>query len=167
MMSATTTAPTRMAMTNVSSGVTSLAPRCSVAVAAGRLSSPPGETPGCTSHLNVANARLLRPPRGSRALKPVPPVGPRTSHSSCADHTDGMQTVCRARRLHRHASMGEPEHASTSHALRAQEVEFYEWVMALLASMPPRTPVAKALATPEGQRIRTKWMLKYGRQPPL
>jgi hypothetical protein len=61
----------------------------------------------------------------------------------------------------------QPEHASVSHALRVQEAEFYEWVMALLATMPAGTTVAEALATPEGQRVRQKWALKYGRQPPL
>lgn len=51
--------------------------------------------------------------------------------------------------------------------LRQEEVEFYEAVTALLAEMPRGTPVADALASPAGQRIRTKWMLKYGRRPPL
>ena len=63
--------------------------------------------------------------------------------------------------------MQAPEHRVTSTELRQQEAEFYEWVMALLASLPPGTTVSAALETRAGQRIRTKWMLKYGRQPPL
>ena len=51
--------------------------------------------------------------------------------------------------------------------LRRQETEFYEALTALLATLPRGTSVADALASPEGQRISTRWMLKYGRQPPL
>ena len=40
-------------------------------------------------------------------------------------------------------------------------------LMALLAAMPRGTTVWEALASEAGQRLRTKWMLKYGRQPPL
>jgi hypothetical protein len=51
--------------------------------------------------------------------------------------------------------------------LRRQEAEFYQAVTALLAGLPRGTTVQDALATVEGQRIRTKWMLKYGRRAPL
>ena len=51
--------------------------------------------------------------------------------------------------------------------LRLEEAEFYEQVMRVLASLPPGTTVAEALDTPQGQRVRTKWMFNYGRQPPL
>ena len=47
--------------------------------------------------------------------------------------------------------------------LRRQEAEFYQAVTALLSGMPRGTTVPEALATGPGQRIRTKWMLKYGR----
>ena len=51
--------------------------------------------------------------------------------------------------------------------LRRQEAEFYEALMAVLAAMPRGTTVPEANASDAGQRIRKKWMLKYGRQPPL
>ena len=51
--------------------------------------------------------------------------------------------------------------------LRRQEVEFYEALMAVLAAMPRGATIEAALASHTGQRVRTKWMLKYGRQPPL
>lgn len=60
----------------------------------------------------------------------------------------------------------EPE-ATTPSILRAQEAEFYEAVTAVLATMSAGSTVQDALDTPAGQRLRTKWMLKYGRQPPL
>lgn len=55
----------------------------------------------------------------------------------------------------------------TSSELRRQEMQFYEALMALHATLPKGSTVAEALATKEGQRIRTRWMLKYGRPPPL
>ncbi len=51
--------------------------------------------------------------------------------------------------------------------LRRQEAEFYEALARLLAARPRGTTVPEVLASDAGQRIRTKWMLKYGRQPPL
>ena len=51
--------------------------------------------------------------------------------------------------------------------LRRQEAEFYEALTRVLAAMPRGTTVEAALNSAEGQRARTKWMLKYGRQPPL
>lgn len=39
--------------------------------------------------------------------------------------------------------------------------------MAVLAALPRGTTVEEALASGAGQRVRTKWMLKYGRQLPL
>ena len=64
--------------------------------------------------------------------------------------------------------MGDPlEHASPSHVLRMQEAEFYEALTVLLASTPRGTTVDEALRSPKGQRLRQKWTLKYGRQPPL
>jgi hypothetical protein len=65
---------------------------------------------------------------------------------------------------------GEPRElpaASNRSMLRDQEAEFYEAVLLLLSRMPSGTPVERALASMEGQRIRQKWALKYGRQPPL
>ncbi len=65
---------------------------------------------------------------------------------------------------------GVPEQRASStgsRALREQEAEFYEAVIALLASMPTGTTVLEALETETGQRIRRKWSLKHGRQPPL
>ena len=51
--------------------------------------------------------------------------------------------------------------------LRRQEAEFYQALMAVLTTMPRGTDLEAALASRAGQRVRTKWMLKYGRQPPL
>ena len=51
--------------------------------------------------------------------------------------------------------------------LRRQEGEFFEALARLLAARPPGTTVPEVLASDAGQRVRTKWMLKYGRQPPL
>ena len=51
--------------------------------------------------------------------------------------------------------------------LRRQEAEFYEALMVVWAAMPRGTTVQEALASDAGQRIRTKWMLKYGREAPL
>jgi hypothetical protein len=51
--------------------------------------------------------------------------------------------------------------------LRDQEAAFYQAVLLLLARMPPGTTVEQALASDEGWRVRQKWTLKYGRQPPL
>ena len=51
--------------------------------------------------------------------------------------------------------------------LRRQEGEFYQALMAVLAAMPRGTTVEEALASDAGERVRTKFMLKYGRQPPL
>ena len=51
--------------------------------------------------------------------------------------------------------------------LRRQEAEFYQALTAVLAAMPRGTTVEAALASKAGQRLRTKWMLKFGRQPPL
>ena len=51
--------------------------------------------------------------------------------------------------------------------LRRQEAEFFEALARLLAARPRGTTVPEVLASDAGQRIRTKWMLKYGRQPPL
>lgn len=62
---------------------------------------------------------------------------------------------------------GDREALATSVELRIQEAEFYEAVMELLSEMASGTTVSDALGSSEGQRIRTKWMLKYGRQPPL
>ena len=65
---------------------------------------------------------------------------------------------------------GEPRElpaADSSSVLRDQEAEFYEAVLLLLSRMHKGTTVAQALATDEAGRIRQKWALKYGRQPPL
>jgi hypothetical protein len=51
--------------------------------------------------------------------------------------------------------------------LRRQEAEFYEALMVVWAAMPRGRTVTEALASESGQQVRTKWMLKYGRQPPL
>ena len=51
--------------------------------------------------------------------------------------------------------------------LRRQEGEFYEALARLLAARPRGTTVPEVLASDAGQRIRTKWMLKYGREAPL
>lgn len=61
-------------------------------------------------------------------------------------------------------SLAEP---SMSAELRRQETEFYEAFMAVLAAMPRGTTVPEALASDRGHRIRMKWMLKFGRRPPL
>ena len=55
----------------------------------------------------------------------------------------------------------------TAAEFREQEAEFYKAVVQLLSEMAFGATVADALSSPAGQRIRTKWMLKYGRQPPL
>ena len=54
-----------------------------------------------------------------------------------------------------------------SAALREQEAEFYQALILLVRRMPPGTTIEHALASDEGWRIRQKWALKYGRQPPL
>ena len=51
--------------------------------------------------------------------------------------------------------------------LRRQEAEFYEALARLLAARPRGPTVPEVLASDAGQRVRTKWMLKYGRQAPL
>ena len=63
---------------------------------------------------------------------------------------------------------GEARQPSTeSMTLRLQEMEFYEGMMEVLAAMPPGSTVEDAIASEAGQRARTKWTLKYGRQAPL
>ena len=62
---------------------------------------------------------------------------------------------------------GAVDPSTTSTELRRQEMDFYQALIAVLAAMPRGTTVADALASDAGQRARTKWMLKYGRQPPL
>ncbi len=62
---------------------------------------------------------------------------------------------------------GEADPSTTSTELGRQEMEFYEALVAVLAAMPNGTTVSDALASDAGQRARTKWMLKFGRQPPL
>ena len=57
--------------------------------------------------------------------------------------------------------------ADSTLMLRDQEAEFYQAVLLLLTRMPPGSTVEQALASDEGRRIRQKWTLKYGRQPPL
>jgi hypothetical protein len=64
-------------------------------------------------------------------------------------------------------AMGEQQPSTPPAELRRQEAEFYEALTALLAAMPPGTTVPEALASKAGQRLRTKWMLKWGRQAPL
>ena len=79
------------------------------------------------------------------------------------------------RRTHRHEAcishaamtVGEVDPSTTSAEWRGQEMEFYEALLAVLTAMPSGTTVADALASHAGQRARTKWMLKFGRQPPL
>ena len=61
----------------------------------------------------------------------------------------------------------DPQPSMPPAELRRQEAEFYLALMAVLAAMPRGTTVEQALASDAGQRVRTKWMLKYGRQPPL
>ena len=51
--------------------------------------------------------------------------------------------------------------------MRRQEAEFYQALMAVHRAMPRGTTVEEALASQPGQRVRTKWMLKYGRKAPL
>ena len=60
---------------------------------------------------------------------------------------------------------GQPSTESTE--LRRQEMEFYQAIMAVLAAMPHGSTVSDALASEAGQRARSKWMLKYGREAPL
>ena len=57
--------------------------------------------------------------------------------------------------------------AASSRDLLEQDTEFYEAVTAVLAGMPPGSTVQEALRSPVGERARQKWVLKYGRQPPL
>ena len=63
--------------------------------------------------------------------------------------------------------MGAVNPSTTSTELRRQEMKFYQALIAVLAAMPSGTTVADALDSDAGQRARTKWMLKFGRQPPL
>jgi hypothetical protein len=60
----------------------------------------------------------------------------------------------------------QPETA-TPDPFRAQEAEFSQAITAVLATMPRGATVQEALHSLAGQRARTKWMLKYGRPPPL
>ena len=46
-------------------------------------------------------------------------------------------------------------------------MEFYQAIMAVLAAMPPGSTVADAITSETGQRARSKWTLKYGREAPL
>jgi hypothetical protein len=62
---------------------------------------------------------------------------------------------------------GEAQPSTQSTELRRQEMEFYEAIMAVLVAMPRGSTVSDALASEAGQRVRTKWRLKYGRQSPL
>ena len=65
---------------------------------------------------------------------------------------------------------GEPSElpAAGHHSmLREQEAEFYQALLRLMSRMPADTSVEHALTSDEGRRIRHKWALKYGRQPPL
>ena len=86
-----------------------------------------------------------------------------------------MQPGCRHEELARHEACigrgamasGDQQPSVPPAELRRQEAEFYEALTAVLAAMPRGTTVAGALASKAGQRLRTKWMLKYGRQPPL
>ena len=57
--------------------------------------------------------------------------------------------------------------STDSTELRRQEMEFYQAVMGVLEAMPPRSTVADAVASEAGQRIRSKWTLKYAREAPL
>ena len=57
--------------------------------------------------------------------------------------------------------------STESSELRRQEVEFYEAILAVLAAMPSESTVADAIASAAGQRARTQWTLKYGREAPL
>jgi hypothetical protein len=78
-----------------------------------------------------------------------------------------------ARALHTPRDMvdtGEPRElpaVGLSATLREQEAEFYQALILLISRMPPGTTVEHALASDEGWRIRQKWALKFGRQPPL
>ena len=62
---------------------------------------------------------------------------------------------------------GERLLSTESSELRRQEVKFYEAILAVLAAMPPGSTVADALASEAGQRARTQWTRKYGREAPL
>jgi len=64
-------------------------------------------------------------------------------------------------------SLGDQQPSIPPTELRRQEAEFYEALAVLLAARPRGTTVPDVLASEEGQRMRMKWMLKYGRQPPL
>jgi hypothetical protein len=64
-------------------------------------------------------------------------------------------------------AQGDPQPSTPPAELRRQEAEFYEGLMVVLAAMPRGTTVPEALASDAGQRVRRKWMLKYGRQPPM
>lgn len=57
--------------------------------------------------------------------------------------------------------------ADEADTLRIQEAEFYQAVMLLFNEMPAGSSVADVLATAEGERARTKWVLNYGREAPL
>ena len=46
-------------------------------------------------------------------------------------------------------------------------MEFYEALVAVLTAMPGGSTVSDAIASEAGQRVRTKWQLKYGRQARL
>jgi hypothetical protein len=59
------------------------------------------------------------------------------------------------------------ENVEIQDALRAQETEFYETLVAVLADLPPGSTIDDALRSPAGERARRKWMLKYGREAPL
>ena len=62
---------------------------------------------------------------------------------------------------------GEAQPSTQSTELRRQEMEFYQAILAVLVAMPRGTTVSEAIASEAGQRARTKWTLKYGRQAPL
>ena len=57
--------------------------------------------------------------------------------------------------------------STESTELRRQESEFYQAIIAVLAAMPRGSTVEDAIASEAGQRARTKWALKYGREAPL
>ena len=60
---------------------------------------------------------------------------------------------------------GQP--SAESAELRRQEMEFYEALLVVLAAMPRGSTLSDAIASKAGQRARTKWTLKYGREAPL
>jgi hypothetical protein len=51
--------------------------------------------------------------------------------------------------------------------LRVQEADFYQALTAILVNLPPGATIDDALRSPAGERVRRKWMLKYGREAPL